>query len=104
MSNMGFLKYVTKGNTSPSGKPKVYFTCHPDDFDGYFKNICDDIFKTCNCSICYTENMNDEIAEQDLDVVIGANNLVVVPVTRKLLDSSNRTMGLDIPYAKKKKE
>jgi len=101
MDNINNLKCKTKNDTIPNGKPRIYFTCHSGDFDNYFEKICNDIFKTCDCSIYYTENMNCKIDENDLDVIIGSNNLIVVPVTRKLLDSSNRTMNLDIPYAKK---
>ena len=29
---MANMLFKTKGNSSPSGKARVYFTCHPDDF------------------------------------------------------------------------
>ena len=57
----------TKGNSSPSGKPRVYFTCHPDDFDRYFDKICEDIFQTHDCAIYYTGDMAEGIPEQDKD-------------------------------------
>lgn len=37
--------FSTKGN----GKPRVYFTCHPDDFDRFFEKVCADIFATHDC-------------------------------------------------------
>ena len=60
---MKFL-YKTKGNTNPKGKPKVYFTCYPSDFEKHFRKICNDIFKTQDCAIFYTENMTKEIEEK----------------------------------------
>lgn len=30
---MKYLKVKTKGNSNPKGKPRAYFTCHPDDYD-----------------------------------------------------------------------
>jgi hypothetical protein len=38
------LSYKTRGNSSPQGKPKVYFACHPDDFS-LFEAISDDILR-----------------------------------------------------------
>ena len=36
---MEFFKYKTIGNVYPQGKPKVYFSSHPDDFERYFDTI-----------------------------------------------------------------
>ncbi len=33
------ISYKTKEGFSSDGKRKVYFTCHPDDFDRYFDNF-----------------------------------------------------------------
>ena len=61
------LNYVTKGISLPSGKPKVFLCCHPDDQKIYFEKIIDDILKVCNCSIWYTKktdsNYKSEISE-----------------------------------------
>ena len=38
---MGDMLFKTKGNGSPAGKPRVYFTCHPDDFTLYFDKLCE---------------------------------------------------------------
>ena len=35
---MANLKYKTRGDSSPLGKPRVYFCCHPGDFDNYFES------------------------------------------------------------------
>ena len=80
-------------------KPPVFFTCHPDDFDLYFTKICADIFKSHDCAIYYTENMNEPISKEDMELDIGRSNLLVIPVTFRLLSSSNRTMDVDLPFA-----
>ena len=46
-----------KYSSDPQGKPRVFFTCHPEDFDKYFDKICEDIFKTQDCAIYYTKDM-----------------------------------------------
>ena len=33
------LQYKTRGMSEPKGKPKVYFSCHPEDFELYFEPI-----------------------------------------------------------------
>lgn len=91
----------TMHNENPRGKPRVFFTCHPEDFDRYFEQICKSIFKTHDCAIYYTEDMNEPIPEQDLDTDLGSNNLLVIPVTRRLLTEENRAMDKDFPYAKR---
>ena len=90
----------TKGNGSPKGKPRVYFTCHPADFDAYFEKICDDIFATQDCAVYYTPDMAEFIPQEDWATDLESNNLFVVPVTLKLLTQPSRTMDLDIPVAR----
>ena len=77
----------------------MYFTCHSDDFEKYFRKICDDIFKTHDCAIYYTEDMSETIAEDEKETDLGRHNLCVVPITFKLLSTPNRAMDEDIPYA-----
>ena len=33
------FRYKTRGTSSPQGKRRVYFTCHPEDFARYFEEI-----------------------------------------------------------------
>ena len=92
----------TRGEANPKGKPRVYFTCHPEDFSRYFEKICADIFKIHDCAIYYTQDFSEEILEEDLEVDLGQMNLFIVPVTFKLLRGGCRAMRLDIAYAKEK--
>ena len=98
---MAVFKVKAKNRVDIDKKPRVYFTCHPDDFEKYFKKVCDDIFKTHDCAIYYTEDMTASIADDEKEIDIGRNNLLVVPVTYKLLTTSNRAMDEDVPYALK---
>ena len=96
---MSELQYVTKGNASPKDKPKVYFTCHPEDFDKYFKQICVDIFKTYDCTIFYTEDMSVQLDNENRDLDLYQMNLFVIPVTFRLLTELNRAMDEDYSFA-----
>ena len=98
---MAVFKVETKNKIDIDKKSRVYFTCHPEDFEKSFKKICDDILKTHDCAIYYTEDMAEVIAEDEMQVDLGRNNLFVVPVTFKLLTTPNRAMDEDIPYALK---
>ncbi len=75
------LKYRTKDGSNPNPKPRVYFTCHPADFDRCFDKICGDIFCTHDCAIYYTEDMTQPFPQEEQDALLGSNNLFVVPVT-----------------------
>lgn len=99
---MATFLYKTRDGSSPERKPRVYFTCHPDDFSKHFDNICTYIFKTHDCAIFYTEDMTAEIEKKYLESDIGQMNLFVMPVTLKLLTEPNRAMDSDFRYAKEK--
>ena len=99
MSNE-YLKCKTLGGGSSNGKPRVFFTCHPADFERSFENICADIFATQNCAIFYTPDMEYCIPQEDMELDIAAMNLIVIPVSLKLLLEPNRAMDVDFPFAR----
>lgn len=92
------MKYKSFNEINVFDKPKVYFTCHPKDFEKYFDVIRDDIFGICDCTIYYTESMSEQLSEDDY-ADLSRMNLFVVPVTRSLLEKDNRTIRFDIKYA-----
>ena len=89
----------TKNQADVGKKPRVYFTCHPADFEACFDKICEDLFSTHDCAVYYIADMTAPIAEEEREVDLGRNNLFVVPVTLKLLTTPNRAMDEDVPYA-----
>jgi len=98
------LKYKTRGNSSPQSKPRVYFTCHPKDFDTYFEIISDEILKEQNCAIWYENNIPliiDEESEMDLQEQLSGMQLFVFPVTLNLLTDKNRALDHDLQFAQK---
>ena len=97
---MATFSHRTKDGGDPKDKPRVYFTCHPDDFDAYFRKIVEDIYTTHDCAIYYTEDMRAPIAQEELSTNLGRMNLIIVPVTYRLLTNPCRAMDVDIAYAK----
>ena len=99
---MAEFKVRTNGGADPHDKPRVYFCCHPDDFDRYFDKICEDVFKTHNPAIYYTEDMSEPLDETNINVDLGRMNLFLVPITFRLMNEPCRAMAVDIAYAKEK--
>ena len=95
---MANMLFKTKGNANPKGKARVYFTCHPDDFNLYFDQVCEYIFKSHDCAIYYTEDMSAQFDESDKATDLESSNLFIVPVTFKLLSTENRAMD-DVRFA-----
>ena len=53
---MALLSCKTRGNTSPQGKPRVYFCCHPADLSLYFSAVSEELLALQNCALYYPEN------------------------------------------------
>ena len=92
----------TLGGADPTGKPRVYFTCHPLDFDLFFEPICKDLFTAHDCAVYYTEDMETEFSEEEQESDLNRMNLFVLPVTRRLLTSPCRAMQSDAVFAREK--
>ena len=65
------LKVKTRGNASPQGKARVYFTCHPGDFDRCFERLTGDILDRQNCAVYYTADMSERIEPEDQKLQLG---------------------------------
>lgn len=92
------LIYKTRGNSSPQGKQKVYFCCHPDDFNRYFNEISEEILEKQNCSIWYLENYETEYDEQFFEDLKGMQ-LFVVPVTTNFVCKPNHACETEVNFA-----
>lgn len=94
---MANLKHKTRGNSSPQGKPRVYFCCHPDDFGAYFESISDDILAKQNCTIWYTDEAITR--GEDFFADLKQMQLFVMPVTTNLLCTENEALGKEFNFA-----
>jgi TrmH family RNA methyltransferase len=64
---MSNLKYKTIGMINPRGLPRVYFSCHKEDFEKYFEQLSDE--KSPEGVICvaeYLENKHREVSSEGL--------------------------------------
>lgn len=94
------LSYITRGNSSPDRKNKVYFAAHPEDFELFFDVITEDILSIDNCAIWYLPKGTD-ISQDELEELLGQMNLFVIPVSRKLFSTSSSALDVEFPLAMK---
>ncbi|MBQ8896401.1 MAG: tetratricopeptide repeat protein [Clostridia bacterium] len=93
---MGILKHIPEQITDRV--PKVYFSCHKDDFDLCFEAIKKEITKGRNCAVFYDADYDGERDEQfyfDLSNM----HLFVMPITTRLLTKPNRALGEELDFA-----
>ncbi len=93
---MGILKHIPEHITDRV--PKVYFSCHKDDFNLCFKAISAEIAKGRNCAIFYDEDYEgarDEHFYFDLSQM----SLFVMPITTRLLTKPNRAIEEELAFA-----
>lgn len=94
------MKLITRGNAPAKGMTRLFFTCHPEDFDKYFDLIREDIFKSHSCAI-YFDDADEQIENQEREFDLSQMNLFVIPITYQLLTSKCRTIEKDLPFALK---
>ena len=91
----------TYDNSFHQGKRRVYFTCHPADFDAFFDTITGEILKVQDCAIYYTPDMSEDY-DEDKNLELDQMNLLVIPVTLNLLKEPCRAIDKDLAYALEK--
>ena len=96
---MSNLAVKTRGDSSPQGKPRVYFSCHPDDFEKYFALLSGEIFETQNCAIYYESDRNEDADPEDLSSHLSDMQLFVVPITTNFLIKPSRARDFEYGFA-----
>ena len=99
---MSKLYYRIRTGEAPQGKPNVYFSCHPDDFNEYFKEYSDKILRVHNCVVWYESEPEADYDREDLEINLSQMQVFIMPVTRRLLTTKNRVMDMELPLALKK--
>lgn len=99
MSKLYALKYKTRGDASPRGKRKVYYTAHESEREVYFEDICGDILRLQDCAIWYDGGEGEEVDEQSREQDLADMNLFVIPVTARLLQNPECQAIQEFKYA-----
>ncbi len=96
---MSKILVKTRGESSPQGKPRVYFSAHHDDYRAFFEPVSDEILKLQNCAIYYDEEPQQPYDEEELFLSLSQMQLFVMPVTTKLLTTPSRAIDVEFKYA-----
>ena len=103
------FSYAARSGSSAQGKARIFFTSHPDDFR-FFEEIRAMILDRQNCAVYYLDpglnpdaifcddSFNSEDKKSYL-LDLSLMQLIVVPVTTKLLTQPNRARDVDLPFA-----
>lgn len=75
---------------------KFLFICHPSESRKYYQSIKNDIFSVNDQCMILSGDVEET---EEMDKILRQVNMVIVPVTSKLLKSENRAMESEIPYA-----
>lgn len=97
--NAAKLHYRTRGNSTPQGKPRVYYTGHPADLDAYAEEIFADILKSQNCAIWYDKEPETLAGREEWQRELMQMQLIVIPVTSRFLYQPNRARDVEFPFA-----
>ena len=86
----------TRGDAPANDKRKVLFVCHSRDFSACYEEIVNDILLTYDCAVFCPKDQEQPLANDPEDemLLLFGFNLIVIPVSRRLLDPSaqNRAM------------
>ena len=99
MENGISLSYITRGNSSPRGKSKVYFSYHPQD-RGYLEHISSLLLEKQDCAVYYYDY--EQLGEPDrekLGALLDEMQLMVILVTSKYLSQENNAFAFEFSYA-----
>lgn len=95
---MSILRFKTRSNTNPQGKPKVYFCAPPEDYSKYFDIISEEILSKQNCSVWFLGDANS-VRDEELLSDLKEMQLFVMPVTTNLLCTANDALDVDFKFA-----
>lgn len=91
------FSYRVRGELSPYGRQRVYFACHPDDFELAFAEISQTVWRKFDCAIWYFPEEAEDLYEYTLR--LREMQLLIIPITDSFLLRPNRARELDLPYA-----
>lgn len=85
---------------NPTGKARIYFCCHPKDFDRLFEPISDEILTLRpNAIIYYYDPKEGKPLNLNLTVNLAEMHLFVVAVTSNFIETQNHARTAEFRYA-----
>lgn len=94
------LVWKTRGGSSPQGKPRVYLTGHPTDVACWFDPVADEILAAQNCAVYRQARPEKVVPLGELSQELEQMQLMVLLVTRRLLDQPGEVHSVQFPFAR----
>lgn len=89
------MEFLTRGNSDPKGKPRVYISFLGSD-RAYFDALAEDILACCDCALFYSA---EDTTQEEHAARLQHMQLMVVAVTGRLLAGGNRCVDVELPLA-----
>jgi hypothetical protein len=95
------LSYRTRHGSSPSGKPRIFFTAHPEEQKALLEDVSRDVLAIINAAIWYDDEPKRDISEDgEFFDSLGDMTLMIIAVTPRLLREPGRALGSELAFAK----
>ncbi len=95
------LFYKTRGNAKPQGRPRIYFCCHPEDFQSTFGPITDELLEIQKNAVIWYRDPGKPFPEDEQFLSdLGLMQLFVIPITSRFLyqDDPSRTKEMAFAF------
>ena len=92
------LACLTRGDSSPRGKARVYFCCHPDDQSAFLKPVAGELLALHDCAVWYDPEPGAPLSP-DRREELAQMQLFVVPVTSRFLTIPSPALTEEFPLA-----
>ena len=94
------LFYKTRGGARPQGRPRIYFCCHPEDFQNTFGPITDELLEIQkNAVIWYRDPAKPFPDDEQFLSDLGLMQLFVIPVTSRFLYQDDPSRTIEMAFA-----
>ena len=94
------LAFHTRGQKNPKGLPRVFFACHPEDFELYFRRIAGMVDAFQDVAFFFERDPEkNPMLWAELSGRLSDMQLIIMPVSTRLLFTENRAVREILPFA-----
>ncbi len=98
-SKSAALRFVTPGNADPRGRSRVFYACNPLDHRLFLDRIAEMIWDIKPTTAIWYEDPDEPLTEDALKENLLDINLIVIPVTARLLKEPSHAVNVVLPFA-----
>lgn len=96
------LHYRTRAGSTPRGKPRIYFCCHPEDFSLWFEPLARELLELWDCAVWYASGVpRGREAEEELADSLTQMQLFVIPISEAFLHEESHARAVEFALAQK---